>query len=172
MRNTVLILIIFCTAIYAQENDKWQPLDYFIGTWIGQSTGKAGTGIGERTYEYIMKGTFLYYKNIMKFEPQEQNPEGETHEDWGIFSTDSDRNKFILRQFNIEDFVNRYVVDSISATGKFMILNSEESENAPPGLRARLIYEIKNDNEFYETFELKFGDKNYSCWMTNIWKKK
>jgi hypothetical protein len=55
---------------------------------------------------------------------------------------------------------------------KMIIFVTESSENAPPGLQARLIYEIKNENEFVETFELGFVGKQFSCWMTNHWKRK
>ena len=78
----------------------------------------------------------------MRFEPQEKNPEGEVHEDWAFFSFDQNRNSLVMRQFNVEGFVNRYVLDSLSSDGSRLILISENSENAPPGLMARYTLEI------------------------------
>ena len=77
-----------------------------------------------------------------------------------------------MRQFNIEGFVNQYVLDSLSADNNTLILVSESSENAPPGLQARYTYEVKSEDEFVEIFELGFPGKKFSCWMTNTWHRK
>ena len=119
-----------------------------------------------------MNGTYLYYQNTMKFEPQEKNPKGEFHEDRTFYSFDKNRNLIIARQFNIEGFINQFVLDSLSSDHKKLIFITENSENAPPGLKARLIYQIKNENEFIEIFELGFAGKEFSCYMTNHWKRK
>lgn len=167
-----LVFLLWAIALAAQENNIWQPLEYFAGDWAGHETGKAGIGKGERTYQFIMNGTYLHGKNISRFEPQEKNPEGEVHEDWTFFSYDKMNKKFILRQINIEGFINTFELDSISNEGKTFVFTSTQSENAPPGLRARLTYMIENDNEFIETFELAFPDKEFSEWLRNYWMRK
>ncbi|MEE9552811.1 MAG: hypothetical protein V3W18_00830 [candidate division Zixibacteria bacterium] len=174
LKTIAILLLIFPMAIAqtGEKPDPWQPVKYFEGSWTGTSTGKAGEGQGERVYEFIMNGAYLYCRNSMTFAPQEKNPKGETHEDWGFFSHDNARNMLVMRQFNIERFINRYTLDSLSNDGKTIHMNSEESENAPRGLRARYKFEIKSDDEFIETFELGFPDKEFSCWMTNTWRRK
>jgi len=175
MRAFILFLVLIPLAISAQDEktvSQWGAIKYFEGSWIGESTGKAGEGKGERTYEYIMNRAYLHYKNIMKFEPQENNPKGEVHEDWGFFSWDNNRQIIVLRQFNIEKFTNQFIADSISTDGKTLLFTSESSENAPPRLTARYIFEIKDENTFIETFELAFPGNPYSCWMTNTWRRK
>ena len=104
--------------------------------------------------------------------PQEKNPKGEVHEDRTYYSYDTNRKVIACRQFNSEGFINQFVLDSLSSDQKTLIFITENSENAPTGLRVRLIYEIKNENEFVETFELGFVGKQFSCWMTNHWKRK
>lgn len=139
MKRFFLLLAIIPCFLFAQEtNNIWGPMRYFKGAWKGHETGRAGIGEGERVYEFIMNETFFHFKNVSKFKPQEKNPKGETHEDWMIFSYDSGREKFVARSFNIEGFVNQFVADSISADGRYFRFTSESSENAPPGLRARL----------------------------------
>ena len=175
MLRSIFLIILIPYILFSQEKttqDVWQPLHYFIGEWQGQSMGKSGEGIGERIYRFIMNDTYLYYQNTMKFNSQEKNPKGDLHEDRTFFSYDKNRKLIVARQFNIEGFVNQFVLDSLSADQKMIIFVTENSENAPSGLQARLIYEIKNENEFVETFELGFAGKQFSCWMTNTWKRK
>jgi hypothetical protein len=175
MLRLIFILIFIPYLLFSQEKidqDVWQPLRYFIGEWEGQSTGKSGEGKGERIYNFIMNDTYLYFQNTMKFQPQEKNPKGDLHEDCTFYSCDKNRNLIVARQFNIEGFINQFILDSLSSDNKTLVFITESSENAPPGLQARLIYEIKNENEFVETFELGFAGRQFSCWMTNHWKRK
>ena len=53
-----------------------------------------------------------------------------------------------------------------------LVFTSISSENAPPGLRARVIYLIKNEKEFEETFELAMPGKDYRLFLTNYWQRK
>ncbi|UCF06016.1 MAG: hypothetical protein JSV33_03010 [bacterium] len=170
----ITFIILFPVLIWSQTAEKsvWQPFDYFVGTWVGHETGRPGIGKGERTYEYIMDGRYLYFRNISKFEPQEKNPEGEVHEDWTFYSYDSNRDIIVMRQFNIEGFVNRFTLDSLSTDNKVFVFVSESSENAPPGLRARMTYTIRDDDEFEEVFELAFPGGTYSVYLKNFWKRK
>jgi hypothetical protein len=80
----------------------------------------------------------------------------ETHEDWEIFSSDDAREKLVIRQFNVEGFVNRFALDEITSDGKRMIFTTGHVENGPPGLRARITYHIVSDDECTEVFELAF----------------
>ena len=118
MKETIIILLFTFTVIHSQENlntDPWQPLQYFLGDWKGESSGKAGDGKGTRTYDFVMEDNYVYCRNIMEFKPQKNNPQGEIHEDWGMFSFDKTRSKIVFRQFNVEGFFNQFTVDSVSA---------------------------------------------------------
>ena len=175
----LIITVIFVALIIpwlvfsqdAEEKDVWKPIKYFIGNWTGECTGKAGDGKGERAYEFIMNGTYVHYRNTTRFEPQEKNPKGEVHEDWGFFSYNEGRDRVILRQFNIEGFVNTFVLDSLSDDHKAIVLTTESSENAPPGLKARYTIKIKDENEFEEIFDLGFPGREMTCYMKNTWKR-
>jgi len=172
----LFIIILFLPVILLSQEGSvvsiWEPLEYFVGTWDGHETGRAGIGKGDRSYQFIMGGHYLFMKNISRFEPQEKNPKGETHEDWTIFSFDEARQKFIIRQFNIEGVVNRFVLDSLVNLNKTFVFTSESSENAPPGLRARLSYYIQSQDEFRETFELAMPGKEFSIYLENFWKRR
>jgi hypothetical protein len=94
------------------------------------------------------------------------------HEDWGLFSYDRSRKKFVLRQFHVEGFVNQYVLDSLAADGKTLILVTESIENIPVGWRAKETYKILNDDEFVEIFELAEPGKGFEVYSENHLKRK
>jgi hypothetical protein len=175
MHKSSVLIFLIPAMLWAQgikAENTWEPFEYFVGKWEGNSSGKAGLGKGERNYTFVMKETYLFCKNIMRFEPQEKNPEGEVHEDQAFFSYDKTRGIFVMRQFNIEGFVNQFTMESLSPDKKKFVFVTESSENAPPGLKARITYKIKNKKEFVETFELGFPGQEYSCYMTNTWRRK
>jgi hypothetical protein len=76
----------------------WTPFEYFIGSWTGEESASFGAGRGERVYRFILQGRYLISQNVSRFPPQESRPQGETHEDWTIFSYDSVRKTYIIRQ--------------------------------------------------------------------------
>ena len=174
MIKYIIVLFIIPFVGFSQEKEEvniWQPLEFLIGSWIGDETGKAGIGKGERTYQYIMNKKYIKMENVSRFEPQEKNPNGETHEDLTIFSRNENRNLFVIRQFNIEGFVNTFVLDTLKSDNRNFVFVSESSENSPEGLRARLTYKISNKDEFTEFFELAFPEKEFEIWLRNFWRR-
>jgi hypothetical protein len=150
-------------------HDPLAPLAFLVGEWRGAEDGRFGEGTGEREYRFMMGGRYLLSQNVSTFEPQEGLPEGDRHEDWTFFSYDRDRETFVLRQFNSEGFVNRFVLDPASAVPAKMVFVSEASENALPGLRARLTYEKASDDELRETFELAMPGEDFEVVLRNHW---
>ena len=76
----------------AQKPDVWEPLKCFVGSWEGMAKGQPGNGKVEREYQFVLNGKYLQAKNKSTYPPQEKNPKGEVHEDWGLFSYDRGRN--------------------------------------------------------------------------------
>jgi hypothetical protein len=175
MKKPIILLLILISVCSLAENEpdstNKNPFKYFVGSWIGEETGKAGVGEGEREYQFILDNNFLFQKNTSTFEPQEKNPKGEVHQDWAFYSFDRMRGKYILREFHSEGYVNQYVLDSLSADNKTMVFVSEAIENVPEGWRARVSFMIQNENEFYETFELAAPAKDFSEILKNKWKR-
>lgn len=93
------------------------------------------------------------------------------YEDRGFISYDKGRQTFVLRQFHIEGFVNQYVLESRSADGKTLIFVSESIENIPKGYRARETYQLINENEFTETFELAEPGKDFELYSKAVLKR-
>jgi hypothetical protein len=139
------------------------PLDGLIGRWAGTSEGQPGTGSTEREYSRLFGSRFVKGRNRTVYKPQEKNPKGETHEDFGVFSFDRARNRMVLRQFHSEGFVNHYVADS-SGTPGALVFTTEAIENIPPGFRARETYRFLGPDEFEEVFELAEPGKEFELY--------
>lgn len=171
----VLTLVLLPGILVAQKQKKqdvWKPLRFFVGEWEGEGEGRPGVSKVQREYKFVLQDRFLEARNKSVYEPQEDNPKGEVHEDWGLFSYDEGREKIIFRQFHVEGFVNRYVLDSLSADGKTLVFVTEAIENFWPKWRAREIYRIISDDEFTETFELAPPEQEFELYMTNHFKRK
>jgi hypothetical protein len=144
----------FLSGQTSKQDSIWRPFKYFAGKWEG--TGESGSGKGkyERSYQFIFNKKFIEVKNKSTYPATVKLPAGEVHEDLGFISYDKGRKLFVLRQFHIEGFVNQYKLDSISPDRKRIVFLSESIENISPGFKAKESYQILNDNEFIETFEL------------------
>ena len=121
-----------------------------VGGNVRRSTGG---GSSSARVHGILNSRFIRVENQSVYQPQEKNPKGETHEDFGVFSFDTSRRRAVLRQFHVEGFVNQYVADLASRPATFEF-TSEAIENIPPGWRARETYVVLGPDEFDEVFEL------------------
>ena len=155
----------------AAPADVWAPFRYFVGTWKGGGEGTPGAGTGEETFGFILRGTYFQVRNKSVFDPQEKNPKGEVHEDWGVFSYDKARKAFILRSFHVEGFVNQYVLQDQAADPKTFVFVSESIENVPPGFRARLTYKIVDQDTFEQTFDLAPPGQEFTCYSKGVLKR-
>lgn len=135
-------------------DDVWAPLRFLVGSWTGTGEGEPGISTVTRSYQLVLGDRFLEARNRSVYAPQEKNPKGEVHEDWGLFSYDRARKSFVLRQFHVEGYVNQYALDSSSDDGQTLTFVTESIENIPAGWRARETYRVLSADEFVEVFEL------------------
>jgi hypothetical protein len=167
MKHIFVVLLlcpILSNAQMSKQDSLWLPFKVFIGKWSGDSEGQPGKGRYERSYEVVLNKKFIEVKNKSTYPPSKENPKGEVHEDRGFISYDKSRKTFILRQFHIEGFVNQYKIESISPDNKIIVFISENIENIPAGFRARETYQIINENQFTETFEMAEPGKDFELY--------
>jgi hypothetical protein len=157
-----LATVLLVAAGQFSTSDPWASMRFFVGRWEGTSTGEPGNGTVSRTYEFVLGNKFLQVRDKATYPPQERNPKGEVHEEWGMFSYDTARKKFVLRQFHGEGFVNQYVVQTQSS--QEIIFASEAIENTPRGYRARETYRILNSDEFVERFEVAEPGRDFGIY--------
>lgn len=151
--------------------DPWERFRYFLGSWKGAGSGKPGESQVEREYQFILNEQFIQISDRAVYEPQERNPEGEVHEEIGFISYDRTREIHILREFHVEGYVNQYVLEDPLPDGGKLVFRTEAIENIPPDWQARTTYEILGDNEFIETFDLAGPGGDWSCFITNEFKR-
>jgi len=152
MKKVLLILISLFNPVAAQDEpevDFLEPLRFLIGSWDGEVTSDNGTGTGERTFSLILNENFIHIQNTIVI----KNPDQTVQEDWGILSSDYERETYVLRQFSSEAFVCTYVVDSVSDDARLLVFRSEQIENAPENSRSRITIMIHSDTSFTEIYE-------------------
>lgn len=167
----ILLLPVLVFAQGEKKTDVWQPFKFLEGRWVGQGDGLVGVSTVVQEYQFVLGKKYLQMKTRSVFKPQEKNPEGEVHEDMGMFSYDHFRKTFVLRGFYIEGFVNQYVLESISEDKKAITFVTEAVENAPPGTKAKLIFKIIAKGEIEQSFHVAFPGKDFSCYVVNTLKK-
>ena len=175
MCKVLVTLMLLPTLIFAQEDktqDIWAPFKFFVGSWEGTGKGCPGISKVEAEFQFVLNGRYLQVKGKSVFEPQEKNPQGEVHEDWGLVSYDQNRKRYVLRQFHVEGFVNQYVLDSLSPDGKTFVFVTESMENIPAGWRAKVTYKILNEDEFSVIFEFAAPEKDFEVYSENCLKRK
>lgn len=175
MPRLLFVILLMPGALFSQSEKKpdvWQPWKFFVGAWEGGGKGQSGDAKVEREYQFVLNGKYLQVRNKSTYAPQEKNPKGEAHEDWGLISRDGMRKKFVLRQFHVEGFVNQYALDSLAVDGKAFVFVTESIENIPAGWRARETYTIINENEFVERFELAEPEKAFAVYSESHLKRK
>ncbi len=177
MKNLLPVILLLPLVSAGQpdqkkETDVWKPLRYFVGKWEGTGGGKYGPSTLQREYKFILQDKFLYVKNRSVSPPKENLPQGEVHEDWGFYSFDTGRKRFVLRQFHVEGFVNHFIAELASEPDKLSAFVTESIENLPPGWRARETYNIIDINEFVEVFELAKPGEDFEVCIQNRMKRK
>ena len=165
LRKVLFVLILIPAIAFAQEQKKediWAPFRYFVGKWEGTGKGQSGVSKLQAEAKFVLNDRYLELSGKLVFEPQDKSKKGEEYEDVSFLSYDQLRKKFVLRQFNAPGFVTQYILDSLSPDGKTFVFLSESMENIPPGWKARSTYQILNQDQFHQTFELAAPDKDYS----------
>jgi len=150
----------------------WTSFNFLIGSWQGTGSGQPGEGTYERTYQYVLNSKFIHTRNKSVYLPQQHNPKGEVHEDWGIISHDKQRNLYVYRQFHIEGFVNQYILDHLSPDGRELSFVTENIENIAAGWRAKESYKVLSQDEFIGRFELATPGKDFELYTEcHLWRK-
>lgn len=168
----MLSFMLITTITTAQENP-FEKIDYVLGSWQGTGSGFGNSKSKIKSeFNLVMGGKYIEVKNDSKFEPTANNPEGENHIDWGMISFDKSRKKIIYRQFNVEGYVNQYVLIDSLTTESTIVFETENIENFVEGGRAKYTIKKINQNEIETIFDVSFPGREYACYGTNRLKRK
>ncbi|UCG76851.1 MAG: hypothetical protein JSV95_06085 [Gemmatimonadota bacterium] len=153
----------------ASEEHPLRELAFLEGSWSGRIEGTLGSGTGERQYRFIVSDRFLLMTHASYRAPQERTPEGEAHEEWSIFSFDSERNVIVLREFVTEGFVTRYAC-ALDTEPLRLACESEATEGGS-GLFLRVVNEFSDRDHFTEIFEIFGSDGELRVRLENRWRR-
>jgi len=132
-----IILTFYCLISYGQDKP-FEHLDFIIGQWAGTGTGFGNnTSAIESEFRYVRDSSFIEVRNESRFEPTDENPEGEHHIDHGFISFDKSRKLIVFRQFSIEGYVNQYILNNTLSDEVTMVFETELIENFVQGGKAR-----------------------------------
>jgi len=124
-------------------NDSWAPLQFLVGTWIGEGSGEPGaSGTGGSTFSLELDKKIFVRKNWAKY------PEtGINHEDLMILYKDPGSAAVRAIYFDNEGHVINYLA---SFPAKQSV--TFESDASQQGPRYRLTYELRPDNKLEVVF--------------------
>jgi hypothetical protein len=156
----------------AGQQDPFQPIRFLFGEWEGE-----GSGFGneksqiESGFQPVMDDHYIEVINDSRFEPTERNPEGEHHVDKGFISYDQARETIVYRQFNVEGYMNQYVLNDVLSSDSTVVFETEFIENLPGG-KARWTIRKKPDGEIETTFDVSFSGNEFTCFGVNRLRKR
>jgi len=166
-----LVFGVACEAADAPP-DRWQPVQFMLGSWQGEAQGEPGKGRVERSYQWVLGKRFIEEQNTSTYEPEAPGTAPEVHEHRSFLSYDRARKTIMLRQFHQEGFVNLYALNAAVSTATRLVFESVGFENLGAEWRARETYEVLSNDEFIETFELAEPGKEFQLYSRNHFKRK
>jgi hypothetical protein len=145
--------------------DPWAPVRHLLGRWEGEGQGRTGVSKVSWTCELVLRGRYLQLRGTSVFEPQPANPTGEQHEEVSLFSWDKRRTALVWRQFNVEGFVNQFVLEK--EEGDELTFVTEAIEGLPPGFRAREVLRRVGPDELHTRFSIAAPGKDFEPYAEN-----
>lgn len=172
-KATISVLLVIFSSVYAcGQSDAFEKLEGLIGHWAGTGSGFGNeTSKIESSFQYVMDGKYIEVVNDSKFEPTTDNPEGEHHVDRGFISFDQERNLILYRQFNIEGYVNQYVLNLSRSDNSTLVFETEQIENLSSG-KARWTIHIGSGQDIETVFDVSFDGDEFTCLGTNKMERK
>lgn len=134
-------------------------LDFLIGKWKGHGAGFGSTSVVEQEYELVLQEKFIRSMSH-SVAHDDEGQLVDVHDDWGMFSFDSDREAIILREFYSEGYVNIYVMSEGDDPGKSFVFTTEKTEGAG-GLQAKLRLNLLSNDEFQMFLDLARPGENF-----------
>ncbi len=132
-----------------------------IGEWQGYGKFSNRTTYIHKSYSYDLGGMYLVERTLDMFPPDTLSTNFEVHQDFSVFYRDDATGGLKAKGFFIEGFIWSSNV-TLSDGGKVIAIETEDVENAPPGMRARITYRQQDPDNFTGLFEIAMPGGDYS----------
>lgn len=163
------LVFLFSIGISFSQTDAFAQLDFLLGEWKGTGGGFGNTkSTINSSFQLVMGGKYIEVKNESRFEPTANKPTGEHHIDNGFISYDENRKLLVFRQFNIEGFVNQYVLNDSLSNENSLVFETEIIENFVPGGNARWTINKLSKDKIETVFDVSMPGQEYACFGKNI----
>jgi len=161
LASSIAMLIAFSAVA---QSDPWAALRAFDGRWEGPTAGRPGKGSTSREFRFELNGRFLFQRDKSVYQLEDPAVTLVVHEDFGVFSYDTNLKKVVWRQFHSEGLVNEYTLELVSADGKSLEFVTTKIENLPSGFRAKKVYRVLSADEIVETFWVAPTGKDFEVY--------
>ena len=143
--RTVLLAFILMGPLSAAD---WGPLQYLVGSWIGEGDGSPGKGSGGFSFSEDLQGKILVRRNFADYPAQGGKP-AFRHDDLMIVYRDADGKTLRAMYFDNEGHTIPYLVDAGANSAVFT------SEGARDTTRFRFTY-TRAPNGGPDSVKIKF----------------
>jgi hypothetical protein len=142
------ILLVSGQLLFGQQTkNQWEKWNYLIGEWVGEHTGKPGSGDGKFSFQTDLDGKILVRKSSTVF-PASTSSAELIHDDLMIIYLNGGDNPQEAIYFDNEGHTIKY---KVSFTDKAIVLASDIIPNAP---RFRFTYTAIDDKTVNASFEM------------------
>lgn len=168
LKITLAFIFISIGLAASAQSSPFEKLNFLLGDWEGTGSGFGNeTSTVKSSFKLLMNDQYIAVRNESKFEATAENQEGELHIDEGYMSYDKNRKVIVYRQFNIEGYINTYVLNDSASSENQLVFETEKIENFVPGGRARWTIKRVDEHQIETIFDVSFPDKGYTCFGTN-----
>jgi len=165
--SILFAIFLLALPLSAQHNSNtWEKLNFLIGNWKGEGSGKPGEGVGYFTFKLDLDNNILVRTSHSEY-PATDNKQATIHDDLMIIYRDFNGAPNRAIYFDNESHVINY---SITYTNNNeIVFTSDKTPNVPT---FRLTYSFMDSNTVNIIFEMSQDGEKYFTYLEGKSKRK
>lgn len=155
----IILMLFMVSSVFAQSgNKKWSGLDFLVGNWEGEGSGKPGEGSGYFSFKFDLDNNVLVRNSHSEY-PAAKDKAKTVHDDLMIIYSDNSGSPAKAIYFDNEGHVINYSITFPNDMD--VVFTGEKIQNSPSfrltysKLAADLVnvkFEISRDGVYYITY--------------------